>query len=218
MAYALVSLGAVNTGTNAASPTFGQATTAGNLLVAWVSSQSGSASVSGTGWVNAAGSGGRASVWYRPNCGAGESAPSVAGITSTSAQLAEFSGGHLTSPLDQTGTSTVITSPDTVTNGGSDGDVGELILGASTYVYSVAAAKTTSHAYNAGATATPGANNDATSTVAHYRFSFGITASLTTDALTDTFTTTSISTRNACIASLRLRPPSLFVVTPSVRW
>jgi hypothetical protein len=121
---ALVSAGALHEN---GTPAFGQVTTAGNLLVAWVTSNSSSATFdttcTGTGWA-AAGHGGGAfewvSIWYRENCGATEAAPTFSsGGSDMWAQLAEFSGAATSGVLDQTATgpqaqdwSTSFTSPD----------------------------------------------------------------------------------------------------------
>jgi hypothetical protein len=93
-------------------PAFGQPTTAGNLLLAWVATNSSSAtfdtSVTGAGWVQAGHGGtasGWASIWYKPNCGNGESPPTFSsGGSSIWSQLGEFSGAAAASPLDQTAT------------------------------------------------------------------------------------------------------------------
>jgi hypothetical protein len=100
MPYALVSAGAVS---SSLSPSFGQATAAGNLLVAWVYADTGGSSdpfnpVSG--WTKAVVPGASfnwSSIWYKANCGAGETAPvfTTAGANfGANSQLAEFSGGE----------------------------------------------------------------------------------------------------------------------------
>jgi len=110
----------VSQGTIAASgsPAFGAATTAGNLLVAWVGSNGSGASFTTTtaasGWSAAAHGGtsfGWSSVWYKPNCGAAETAPVFTDPNGSVAysQLAEYSGAALSSPVDQSGG--VITGP-----------------------------------------------------------------------------------------------------------
>lgn len=104
----------VSQGSIAASgtPAFGAATTAGNLLIAWVGSNGSTASftgtVTGSGWVNASSGGGShtwAAVWCKPNCGAGESAPVFADSAGSVfySQLAEYSGAATSSPVDQSG-------------------------------------------------------------------------------------------------------------------
>jgi hypothetical protein len=111
VAYALVgSLGAVSA---TLSPSFGQATAAGHLLVAWLASNDSGAtdpwSTSSPGWTIAGGFGGAfewTGIAYKGNCAAGETAPSFASSgtpSSTVSMLGEFSGGATSSPLDQTG-------------------------------------------------------------------------------------------------------------------
>ncbi len=109
MAIALVKAGTLVT---TLSPSFGQATGAGNLLVAWLAANNSSTtdpySVSGTGWtkvVSAGASGAYSwvSLYYKMASAAGETAPvfSAAGSSTYSAsQLAEFSGAATTSALD----------------------------------------------------------------------------------------------------------------------
>src|SRR5881396_1735974 len=105
MAIALVgSVGTAVTGTTSVSPTFGQSTTAGNLLIAWVINDNGVTPATPSGWTLMAGNGAgdRARVYFKPNCGAGETAPtfSEAGATFMAAALAEFSGADTASPED----------------------------------------------------------------------------------------------------------------------
>jgi Putative Ig domain len=125
---ALVSQGAIAA---SGSPAFGQATAAGNLLVAWVGSNGGTGSFTTTtstsGWALAADGGaafGWSSVWYKANSAGSDAAPvftDSAGAVQFS-QLAEFSGAALSSPVDQSGGAVtagglpaweVILSPDT---------------------------------------------------------------------------------------------------------
>src|ERR1035438_2956344 len=114
MAIALVKAG---TPSAHVTPTFGQATTAGNLLICRLTGvQSGgncTATISGTGWTLAvhgvAGLNAPTTyIWYRMNCGASETAPTVTctGGTTWSAELSEWSGAATTSALDKTGTGT----------------------------------------------------------------------------------------------------------------
>lgn len=104
----------VSQGTIAASgsPAFGAATTAGNLLVAWVGSNGSTASATITtaasGWVQADAGGGAFSwsaLWYKPGCGASETAPVFSDPHGNIyySQLAEFSGAAAVSPVDQHG-------------------------------------------------------------------------------------------------------------------
>lgn len=134
--YALVKLGAV---ASSLSPSFGQATTAADLLVAWLFTNDGAATdpfgTSSPGWAQATPGGGGAfewvSVWYKPDCAAGETAPvftDTGGGSGPLSMLGEFSGGALTSPLDSYGTSTGSSSVQTVANAASDAAGGDLII------------------------------------------------------------------------------------------
>lgn len=196
MSYALVgSLGSVATGTPAA-PSFGQATTAGNLLIAWIiNPNGGTISTSSTGWTadnGAAGNAVTAQVWHRANCGAGESAPSFtnANGNSFSVMLGEFSGGATSSPSDQLINQGGSVSPTTFTLPSADVEAGELVIAATCTLLSKAGTHTSTQTLNNGATATGNANDDSTSTAAHYRFCYGIT---TTKAAADNVQCTSSS-------------------------
>lgn len=112
MAIALVgSPGAISEVTAATvSPSFGQATTAGNMLVAVVGANVSADNITTTasGWSRAEGFGTIApsvALWYKANCGAGETAPTFtsSGATAMGAVLAEFSGVKTSSPVDQVG-------------------------------------------------------------------------------------------------------------------
>lgn len=206
MAIALVgSLGTVATGTTSVAPSFPQSTTAGNCLVYWVISTGGSLPASApTGWSTARrSSNALAAIYYKANCGAGESAPAaVTGATFMAGQLAEFSGIVTTSALGDSGASVTTTSPNAVAAVAADAAAGYLVLGASAYLLTMSATVTDSHAYNNGGTALNNANNNGTSTASHYLFSYAITTSnAAADQFTDTFTGT-ISARGAVLGSL----------------
>lgn len=185
MAYALVgSAGAVASGGNNLQPAFGQATTAGNLLICWFTSDTNAVNQHiPTGWsaatgIGGANSGGDFGVLYKANCGSGETAPTLTwdSVTTVVACLAEFSGGATTSPLDQTKTTAAAgSSPSAVTSAGADVAAGELIIAIQLDGLSKAGTVTTSHTYNNGASAHYVGNNDATSSISHYRFSWGTT-------------------------------------------
>lgn len=212
MAIALVgSLGAVTTVTSNPTPAFGQATTAGNLLIAWVNPASGiSPSFSGSGWTRAATGGGAtdlAQIWYKANCGAGETAPTISGGLINACRLGEFSGADKSSPLEnQSGASaTSATSPVADACGSADAATGNLVIGCFSDLQSKAGTDTTAMTFTGGAAVTAGnVSNDATSTTAHYRFAYGLT---TTNAAADTVSCTSasmnISLLITCIASFK---------------
>jgi hypothetical protein len=221
MAIALVKAGTVATGTTTISPTFGQTTTAGNLLVLLIAAQGSADSTdrTPTGYTRADGTSGdqaETNVYFKANCGAGETAPTYtdSGATSIAGVLAEFSGVATTSPLDQhISTSGGITSPQTATTAGADVGATELVLGIDRLVYSMAATKTTTNAFNNGATATDLGNNDGTSSANHYRFSYGInTGNSTADVLTCTFTTTNISGAARHISSYQVAGAAAVVI------
>lgn len=220
MAIALVgSFGTPATGTTTATPSFAQSTTAGNLLICWGASTSGAVlSITvASGWSSLVTGTAFSHIFYKANCGAGETAPTMNGTTFTAAVLAEFSGGPPTgSPLDLQANNVATASPSIVNLANPDAFGGELIVGVTSILYSMAATKTSSHAYNNGATASGNANNDATSNANHYRFSYGITTGNgSPDQITDTFNTTNITSRDMKFGSVLLAqfpPPSL--VTP----
>ena len=210
MAFALVgSLGAVASGNNPA-PAFGQATTAGNLLICW--GKDIDATISGTGWT-LIGTSQAYPIWYRMNCGAAEAAPTFSGGTvSGVVMLGEFSGGATSSALDQQaeGTNSGL-SPRDVTNPGADATSAELLICVLSCGLSKAGTHTSSISYNNGATNLGGANNDATSTTAHYRFSYGITTgNSAADVATLTSTSMNISTLWGHLASFKLPPAAAY--------
>ena len=129
---------AVGNEANSLSPQFAQATGTGNLLIAWVFSNSGSASFDTTcpdpSWT-AAGHGGAAfgwlSLWYKAGSSAGETAPVFSTpATAPMSQLAEFATG--TSTLDQSGSATGTASV-TVSASAPDTRSGNLVVTAVTW-------------------------------------------------------------------------------------
>lgn len=225
MAVALVKLGTVAEGTTSASPTFGQATTAGNFLVAWVLDKSSANLVTPTGWSAAVAATGAigAGVYYKGNCTASETAPvfSDASGFQMDACLAEFYGVLTVSPLNQhTSVSGGLTSPQVVTAPGADAAVGELMCTSEFIDYSMAGTKTTTDTYT-NATATAAANNDSTSILSHYRFSYGITtANASADSNSVAFTITSVTQVSLAIASFKamtaVMHPKQFDPTPFI--
>lgn len=136
MGYALVgTLGAV---ANTLSPSFGQATTAGNLLIAWLGANDGGStapfSTTSPGWTVISPQSGSAFNWaaiaYKANCGTSESPPvfsSAGGPSAPFTQLGEFSGGATSSPLDQSAAGSGSTIQ-TAQNAAADGQGGDLII------------------------------------------------------------------------------------------
>lgn len=205
MAVALVgSLGTVNTGTTTTSPTFAQATTAGNFLVFWAS-MTNTAGVNlhptpPSGWDfvlrSSAGSGGLnsafAAVYCKPFCAAGESAPSItsADAVFSAGALGEFSGVATAPPF--LAASNGGAGLGTVTLSRADLASGALLLACDTELLTKAGTITTGQSFNNGAAPSGNLNNDATSTLSHYRYAFGIT---TGNTVADT-NTPSTSTMN----------------------
>lgn len=211
MAIALVgSLGTVSSNT---SPTYAQNTTAGNLLICWVRTRgSGNMTISGTGWTIAAGVPGpppdNALIYYRANCGATESAPTLGGETVYNAMLGEFSGADTSAPLENnSGTAaTSATSPVADSCGGTDVATGNLVIGCMYDLQSKASTCTTAISFTGGvATASGNANNDATSITTHYRFSYGLTTTNTgADTASGSDTSMNITLLAIAIASFKV--------------
>lgn len=134
MAWAKVgAFGALSSNSNTGSitPAFGQATTAGNTLIAMVAAQGGAIGCSTSGWVQAKLSNNtQAAIWYKVNCGAGETAPTftAAGAVYMAAVLSEWSGGGTSPTVDQTGTASGTVSPAVLVNGGNDTDSSDLAI------------------------------------------------------------------------------------------
>jgi hypothetical protein len=204
MGYALVSAGpvAAATFTPTLSPAFGQSTTAGDLLVAWLadndSDASGPFTTSSPGWSIALQWGGAfqwGAIAYKPNCGAGETAPTFTSAgtpTFVFSQLREFSGGATSSPVDKTGNGgTSGGATQTATNSAADGQAGDLIVSGTVWNGSTSSLtiSNTMHDTN-GSSVTPSvANNTGTGTGPYYNFMHGIAGS-TLGASGDTATST----------------------------
>jgi hypothetical protein len=214
MAIALVGAAGAFSAAGAAtiSPAFGQGTTAGNLLVAWVGADNGSNTITTAqaGWVQAvnkafgAGSTSQAAIWYKPNCGNTETAPTFTCTAALrmQAQLGEFSGAATTSVVDRTATGSGTASPQVVTTAGVDAQMNE--LQATAYDWSMTAGTcTTTDTYGANATAINLGNDDSTSTFSHVRFSYAITTA-NNIADTDSGTNTGVTNVAAVIASFKL--------------
>ena len=207
MAIALVgAMGAYQTVSVATiTPAFGQATTAGNLLVAWLSGNgTATITVSGSGWtsgIQAHGTFDTAAIFYKPNCGAGETAPTftLTAATKFNGRVAEFSGANTVSPLEKTGTTVVNaspTSPQVVNASAADAASGNLVL-ATAHIRDTATDTTTlTDTLNNGATATNHQDDGATTTNRHESSaSYGITtsnASADQDSLTFSSAATSV--------------------------
>lgn len=214
MGIALVRGGALGAAAGGVlTPAFGQATTARSLLTFCVQAgAAGSAAMTcndGT-WTKAVeiyAVNGRAVIWYKKNCGAGEAAPTFTstGASSMHGVLAEWSGADLVAPLDQTGTSTGVASPATVTASGIDGGPGRLVLCA--YSWHDTAASTPSYADSmTGAIALVTDNASGTNHVG-VAYSLTLVTGSVADTNQETKTGGALANVNAVIASFAPVPP-----------
>jgi hypothetical protein len=174
-------VGALALGTNVSvSPLFGQGTTAGNLLVAWVTSTSDFATTGAAGWLRDTGFGAggeRVTIFSRPNCGAAEAAPvftAAAGTRQMHAQLAEFAGALLAGPNDQVGNSSSPTSPVAPFMLASDVAFGDLVIMCSRWPLDRAAVATFSESLNNGAQVVHVGDTGAAPRPVHSSFCYGI--------------------------------------------
>ena len=138
MTVSLVSAGSVAAGSTSVTPSFGASTTSGNLLVAFVmsndsdSGEGGFIAVSDETWWLAYSGGAPynwAAIWYKKDCGSGETAPTFSDGGPNSyvvAQLAEFSG-CANSEVDAKGGGWGF--PSSTTADGRDAAAGDLIVG-----------------------------------------------------------------------------------------
>lgn len=154
-------------------------------------------------------------VFYKPNCGAGETAPTVNGSTFTAGALAEFTGAATNSPLVDSNSVGGVTSPQVPTNTQRVQQTGGLAVGISGLNYTMAATKTTSHTYNNGTAVNPASwNNDATSTADHFRFSYALlTSNASADTLSAAFTTTNLGTVHGFYLAV-FEPPQIAPTYP----
>jgi hypothetical protein len=119
------------------SPAFGQATTAHSLLLAWMmANDSGATDPWGSvspGWTKVVSGGGAyewTSLWYKADCGAGETAPTftdAGGASLQSSMLMEFDGMLTSGVIDSSGAG-VDDSTETATCAASDTEDGDLII------------------------------------------------------------------------------------------
>lgn len=182
-------IGAVAQGSNTSvSPTFGQATAAGNLLIAWVTSSSQEATTAAAGWVKAVGftpSSPWADIWYKPNCGANEAPPvftaTPGGSTTMHALLGEFTGALTVNPLDQTGNGTGGPATSlTAIGAGLDAGFGDLVVLCSRWALTSAATATFAETFNNGAAAVHAGDSGGVSQVRQSSFAYAIIPAATT--------------------------------------
>lgn len=179
------SAGAFTRGSNnSVSPAFGQATQAGNLLVAFVT-QDGSGQISTTapGWFERSSSypGGRpiVEVWTRENCGASETAPvftTTGGTNPMNAQLLEFTEAATSSSTDQIHSQASSSSSATQTNTlpAADAAFGDLVLSAMGWGLAAPSTASWSDVLNNGATAVQVGSTGSLSIDRHANFVYGI--------------------------------------------
>lgn len=228
MTWSLVgSAGTAVQGASAAAitPTFGQTTTAGNLLVlmvAGISTTTGDDALPAapSGWfiakqIAAAGNC-DCSLFFKTAAGS-DGNPTVAGLTGQllAGQLAEFhwSVAGLVPVPDQTSSAVGVAGATlTATNGTADAQAGDLVIVVGGVEYGTAATKTNTHAINNGATTNLIGNNNATSSREHYTFSWGITTG-NSGATSDVFTivTTTAAHEALVLASFQAVPATVAV-------
>jgi hypothetical protein len=206
------------------SPTFGQVTTGGHLLVALLgygATSSPGFTCSDATWSCADPSPGNTMIWYKANCGANETAPTfTASLSSTvnkTGVMVEFGGVAITSPLEQAGYVSGTTSPLTATASVADAAVGNLVVSTSHEVNSSAQVVTTTDAFNNGTALNAIFANDGQASSYHSRLSFGITSmAASADSLTHTDTCTAITGMGVSIASFTPTPTGPPTVTGAV--
>jgi hypothetical protein len=187
----LVAQGPINQGTGTLAPTFGQPTTAGNLLVCLISENANSPIVTNPNgaWVLA----GRQAqnygiIYYRPNCLASESPPTFTDGScggQGTAILLEFGNVATSSPLDLTTNTQGSSNPYTLTQGAPSAAPGELLIAVAGASASEASGSLT---FN-NATAVNIASN--TAHVVNYQMVYGIgTTNATADSTTVTYSAT----------------------------
>jgi hypothetical protein len=212
MSVALVALGAVDTAN--LSPSFGQATTAHNFLVAWLASNDSGAtdpfSTTSSGW-NRAATGGTSfqwdSIWYKADCAASETAPvfsDAGGASVEISMLGEFSGVTTSSPLDSSGSSSTGDSTQTSTNAAPDAAAGDLII-FNAFWNSGNTGGTISNtmADSGGNTVTPNATNGVFNTTVYYDFVWGVAGATGANKDTATGTLSVFSNGGSSIASFK---------------
>lgn len=233
MAIALVSSGTLASltqasgGSGTVAPTFAQATTAGNLLIAvvWMGGVSGtSIATNGTGWAQANSGSVGAFVFYKKNCGASEAAPTFNsnGGTYAAAALFEFSGADTSAPVDkQVSIVGGITSPQTADIGANDSAATDLVVVVWQLTVSKTATMTTSDSWTpAGGTKVATINDSAVKQIPHGYASFYVNtaggAAHDINTLTFTPSTGSVSAVDAAIASFKVASTQQVVHKPIV--
>jgi hypothetical protein len=212
MSISLVSAGPVAT---TLSPAFGQATTEGNFLLAWLFGNTAVTSDPftgpGNGWEQAVVSGGPygwTALWYKADCGTAETAPAwTAGDDNNNASslLAEFSGVAKTGVLDQSGAPGQSGATETATNSAPDSAAGDLVAFIAGWNGGTAATTiTVTMTGPSGSSITPAVYSDpADVTGWKYAFAWGVAGTLGADADSATGTLGAYSGGASGIASFK---------------
>lgn len=156
-------LGPVTAGSlGSVTPNYGQNTTAGNCVLAWVVSDIVEPSTVTAGWVKLLDftSGGLwVALWHHPNCGNADGRPVFTGSGNVLvAQLGEFSGVATTTPSDQTASGKTTTTTLSLANSAADVGFGDLVAMASFWQGPARSGNSWSQVYNNGATAVAAGN------------------------------------------------------------
>ncbi len=232
MAYALVSAGTVATATGTVAPAFGQATTAGNMLIAWVAQANDNINgptVSDPRWTqiveaNQATTGPTITIWALTNCLENETAPT---FTETAvalfATLAEFSGATtgekytvISNVVDHHASGSGSTSPQSASTLPTK-DPTDLVVTVGAWKLTTSATCTTADTYANGAVPTLNLNNDATATTFHYRFAYGITTGNASNTSVSESCTSSSSISGGAVGIAALFPRQAFAQGDEIR-
>jgi len=227
VSYSLVgSLGAVSVGAVDATvtPAYGQTPTVNHLLLCWLVGSNGINPSTPTGWSLAEHDNG-ATLFYKIAAG-GDASPSFAAATNNQwiAQVGEFAGNVTSSPLDQVGESSFVTSNQTSSTAAAaaaDAGAGELVAVCTMFYNTFSTSGTGADSLNNGATAntTTGYSNASSESGVIYDFCWGVTTgNSSADSDTSTITGGAPGAYNGSmvIASFKAAPPS-FTPTASPR-
>lgn len=232
MAVALVQKSAAVSTAIPPAPTWPGAVGAGNLLVCMVRDSGNAVSTASTGWAQAfAGAGASNSqIFYRANSVAAEAAPTFSGTDgggAPAAALLEFSGVLTASPLDQTATTSSITSPITPTAASADAQTGELIIIIGSDFSTKALTTTLTVSMGNGGSGTSAYTNQSVSAAGHYQMSYllATTSNASADVCTVATNSMSLQLVTGCFASFKIpaaaatfqpRPPAINFQDPGL--
>lgn len=220
MAFKLVQMGSIATGTTSCSPTFPQATSPGNLLVCWAADHSvaGIGGGLGNGWIfpaqAAISANSNSYIFWKSVSVASDSPPVIADASASFivARVAEFTGFWPFTPgikgginpgrIGQSGTvSPVATS---MTQGYAPG---YLFIVSNFLIRPTAGTNVFTDTLNNGVVATDQAENGSTSTVDHYDFLWGVTTSTATFDGDSCAVTGTLSELNVCTFNFEIALP-----------